>query len=528
MPDNSTIRTLYFSAVGLAAIIIMVLIFRSSFPQPDSAVRDRMMEPRPGDGDYQVIVVGGGLAGLSATIEAVNHGAQVLIIEKEAQLGGNSAKATSGINGAGTAAQKNLGIQDSGQSFVDDTLASGDGLALRPLVETLTFNSAMAHEWLNKLGLELTDVVQLGGHSQKRTHRFSPTADGKPVPVGFTIISKLRKYVENDLKDSVKVITKCTFMDLMLENGKVIGVHYADPFNKIISVPGTVVLTSGGYANDHTDTSLLVKYTPELAKLPTTNGPWATGDIIKAVLAQNIGIKTTLMDKVQVHPTGFIEPSNPNHHTKFLAPEALRGVGAILLNHEGKRFVDELARRDHVTEAIFKNCKPYEGKEDNPTVAAMLMSQDIIDKFGAAAASFYKFKGLIQDVFTLEGAASKMGVDISVLEATVKAYNEAGEKGVDEFGKKVFPTLFADEEHYYLAFITPTLHYCMGGLAITTSAEVLKEDNHAIAGLFAAGEVTGGVHGNNRLGGNSLLECVVFGRIAGQHAAHYASKHHEF
>lgn len=521
--NNSTLRTAYFCALAVAAGIVLIVILLPSFPTPEPSLSD--MASRADDGVSQVIVVGGGLAGLTATIDAVKHGASVTIIEKEGQLGGNSAKATSGINGAGTEAQKVKGIKDSVKLFIDDTIASGDGLSKPNLVNTLASNSAMAHEWLYNLGLNLTDVVQLGGHSEKRTHRFPPTADGKAVPVGFTILNTLKKHVENNLKDSVTVKTKCVFKELLLEDGVVVGLKYTDEEGQVQSIQGTVVLTSGGYANDHTDQSLLDKHAPQLAKLPTTNGPWATGDIIKAVVGQNIGVKTILMDKVQVHPTGFIEPKQPNFHTKFLAPEALRGCGAIMLNNQGNRFVNELGRRDYVTDAIFKGCKPYEGIEGNPIVAAMLMSQDVIDKFGAAAAGFYKFKGLIQDVASLEGAANKLGVDPLVLHKTIDLYNEAAEKGGDEFGKKVFPVTFPEEERYYLAFITPSLHYCMGGLEISENAEVLNEGSKPVLGLFAAGEVSGGVHGNNRLGGNSLLECVVFGRIAGQHAAHFAGKH---
>ena len=519
--NSSTVRKAYFVAVMATVAFVLIVLLLPSFPKINWSLTDMASDQPTG----RVIVVGGGLAGLTSTIEAARHGAQVTIIEKEKQLGGNSAKATSGMNGVGTASQKSQGIEDTVELFVEDTLSSGDGLAKPNLVQTLVTNSAMAHEWLIGLGLNMSSLVQLGGHSQKRTHRFPPGPDGKAIPVGFTLVSHLRKMVENDLKDSVTVLTNCIFKELTLEDGHVTGLKYTDADGQVQSVNGAVVLTSGGYANDHTAQSLLEQHVPELAKLPTTNGPWATGDIIKAILAQNIGVSTVLMDKVQVHPTGFIEPSQPNFHTKFLAPEALRGCGSILLNHEGKRFANELGRRNYLTDAIFKNCKPYEGKEGNPVVSAMLMTQEVIDKFGAGAAGFYKFKGLIQDVENLEGAAGKLGVDPLVLKQTISSYNEAATKGEDGFGKKVFPATFPEGEHYFLSYITPSLHYCMGGLEISEGGEVLKEGGQALRGLYAAGEVTGGVHGNNRLGGNSLLECVVFGRIAGQHAAHFAGKH---
>jgi len=153
----------------------------------------------------------------------------------------------------------------------------------------------------------------------------------------------------------------------------------------------------------------------------------------------------------------------------------------------------------------------------------MLVIVQVIERFGAAAVGFYRFKGLIEDVGTLDQVATKLGIDISVLQEMIHAYQEASESGEDQFEKVSFPTAFSEKDHFYVAFVTPSLHYCMGGLEITTSAQVLRavgDTKTPVPGLFAAGEVTGGVHGANRLGGNSLLECVVYGRIAGYHAAH--------
>lgn len=146
----------------------------------------------------------------------------------------------------------------------------------------------------------------------------------------------------------------------------------------------------------------------------------------------------------------------------------------------------------------------------------------VIERFGAGAVGFYKFKGLIQDVGSLDQVAAKLGIDVSVLRETIHSYQMAADSGKDDLGKVSFPTAFAENDHFYIACITPSLHYCMGGLEINESTQVLKAgaEKKPVPGLFAAGEVTGGVHGANRLGGNSLLECVVYGRIAGHHAAH--------
>ena len=510
--NNNSMRGAYFCAVGVVGLIVIYVLGLSVFPEISIMSGSRDETPT------RVVVVGGGLAGLSAAIEASRHGAKVTIVEKEKGLGGNSAKATSGINGVGTEAQSDKEISDDLEKFVKDTIASGEGQSKPELVNILGRNSAEAHIWLKSFGLNLVDVVQLGGHSTRRTHRFPPSPEGKPIPVGFTILNTLKKEVENNMKDSVTVLTNSVFKKLITKGDAVVGVQYADTDGNLHDVEGSVILAAGGYANDHTSESLLLKYAPDLAKLPTTNGDWATGDIIKST--SDLGLSLVNMDSVQVHPTGFIEPKVPNHHTKFLAPEALRGCGALLLDAEGNRFVNELGRRNYVTDTIFKHGKPYKGNTENPTVAAMLLSEEVINKFGPPAVGFYKFKGLIEDVGTLEVAAERMGIEVAALKATVVKYKADAETGEDQFGKRAFPTVFSENDHFFLGYITPTLHYCMGGIEITTDANVLRSDSAVVPGLYAAGEVSGGVHGVNRLGGNSLMECVVFGRIAGKNAAH--------
>ena len=406
-------------------------------------------------------------------------------------------------------------------------MKSGGGLSRTELVEVLAKQSAAAHDFLKSLGLLLTDVVQLGGHNKPRTHRFPPTKDGKPVPVGFTIISTIKKAIENNFKDQITVVTKAKFVRLVMSDNKAVGIVYSTSGVEH-ELLGSVVLTAGGYANDHTSTSLLEFFVPDVAKLPTTNGPWATGDIIKATRQNNLALVD--MDQVQVHPTAFIEVDKPKLSTKFLAPEALRGCGAILLNHKGKRFVNELGLRDYVTDKIRQHCSPFNNVDSNPISAIMLMNREVINKFSPALAGFYISKGLIIQVGTLDKVASLLGISETVLKETLFDYKSAAIAGKDEFGKTTFPLVFEENDEFLLSHITPAVHYTMGGILINENAQVIREivpgadtegNKIPVAGLYAAGEVTGGVHGVNRLGGNSLLECVVFGRIAGYHAAHY-------
>lgn len=371
MPPNNMIRLAFIVAIFATVCVILIIIAFSLFPQIETMLSSKS------DTGADVIVVGGGLAGLSATVEAVRHGARVTIVEKEKSLGGNSAKATSGMNGAGTVAQRNLAIEDTPEALVSDTMKSGSGRSSSELVSILATNSASAVEFLTSFEVGLTNVVQLGGHSVPRTHRIPPTKDGKPVAVGFTIVATLKKYVENDLSRRVSVLTNSIFRGLLWEGDRVVGVKYQAVDGSEHQLRGNVILTAGGFANDRTAAdSLLVKYVPKLSKLPTTNGAWATGDILK--LTAGDGLSLVDMDQVQVHPTGFIEPSRPDAETKFLAPEALRGCGALLLDPSGRRFVNELGRRDHVTRAIFDHCGHYQSDSKLPITAAMLMNKQVL------------------------------------------------------------------------------------------------------------------------------------------------------
>ncbi|GBG88332.1 hypothetical protein CBR_g46898, partial [Chara braunii] len=242
---------------------------------------------------------------------------------------------------------------------------------------------------------------------------------------------------------------------------------------------------------------------------------------------------------VQLHPTGFVDPADPTNPTKFLAPEALRGCGGILLNQKGERFVNELTTRDAATKAIMENCEhlPIElvrnaGGSINgvvvsehfydedalkslPISAYMVLTEDGVFQFDRAIAEFYISKGLIRKFENAAAFAKDFALPVHAVTETLENYGRVKE---DPFGKKTFPTLFSSKEHIYVLIITPSLHYTMGGLKFDSNGQILKDNGDKIPGLFGAGEVTGGLHGGNRLAGNSLLECVVYGRIAGVNA----------
>eukprot|EP00760_Papus_ankaliazontas_P001438 PhM_4_TR10474/c0_g1_i3/m.69464 len=486
----------------------------------------------------KVIVVGAGLAGLSAAIEAANCGAAVILLDKAPRIGGNSAKATSGINGWGTDAQGAMGVSDNGKYFERDTYFSGKGGATNTgMVRMLSVKSAEAIRWLRTtFDLPLSVVSQLGGHSRPRTHRVPDQPDGTPVPVGYRIIESLQKHIETKLKGRVAIMTDTQVVSLITTEGAdphgtmrkhVRGVMYQNSDNPhpVELLADAVILATGGFASDMSDTSLLKEFTPQLVGIPTTNGDFATGDGMK--MAREIGASLIDMDKVQLHPTGFINPKDPNNNTKFLGPEALRGSGGILLNNKGERFVNELDLRSKVSAAIQAQGNVYPNTQCK--FAHCVLNVAAMKKFGPSALNFYKDKiGLFQDAATTADLAAIIGCSEEAIVKTLNEYSESCKRGVcPKTHKQVFPVPVTTEGPFVIAAISPVLHYCMGGVMISPAAEVQVYNDvgpsvgrgHSILGLLAAGEVTGGVHGRNRLGGNSLLECVVFGRIAGDRAA---------
>ena len=260
-------------------------------------------------------------------------------------------KSFSGINGAGTETQLNNDIRDSSSIFFQDSKKSARDLARDDLIKVLTGNSGDAIKCLiDEFNLDLSKVARLGGHSQPRTHR----GEGGQFP-GMTITYALMEKLENISKSDpnrAKVLTKARATKLIQEgDNKVVGIEY-EKDGKTFTEYGAVILATGGYAADFGDNSLLAKYRPDLVHLPTTNGPWSTGDGHKLVL--KVGGAAVDLEKVQVHPTGLVDPKEPDSKVKFLAAEALRGVGGLLLDNKGKRFCDELGHRDYVTGRIWE------------------------------------------------------------------------------------------------------------------------------------------------------------------------------
>jgi len=465
---------------------------------------------------------------MSAANTVVECGGKVILLDKSSFCGGNSTKATSGINGAETKTQKAKGIDDSIALFTSDTLKGG---AKRPeVVKVLCGNSGADVDWLvEKFDLDLSLVARLGGHSMPRTHRGKERFPG--MTITYALIQMLEKVAEKT--DRAKIVCKARAHKLLMneEKGACIGLVY-EKGGKDEKEFGPVILASGGFGADFTQNSLLAMYRPDLMHLPTTNGEHCTGDGIK--MGEAIGAKSIDLEWVQVHPTGLVKPDDPDAKIKFLAAEALRGVGGLVLDANGNRFANELGRRDYVTGEMWKNKPPFR----------LCLNKAAADEISWHC-KHYTGRGVMKFYESGAALAKDMGIDLKVLEETHRIHSEAAAntekdpdggswpaypsgKSWDEpsgktgSGKKFYHNVItADKvknEPFYVAIITPVIHYCMGGLEIDCDSAVYGAGDQVIPGLYAAGEVAGGVHGNNRLGGNSLLDCVVFGRVAAKAA----------
>lgn len=465
--------------------------------------------------DPDAIVVGSGLAGLAATLNLLDRGGRVVLLEKEHLLGGNSNKASSGIN----ACCFNY-TEDELAVFYNDTLRSAGTSAQTQLIETLVNRSADAVQWLrDRVGVDLSLTAQLGGHSSRRTHRPSNGMAGAEIIYG---LQKLVKNFAKTRPDQMTILLDSKVSKILTDDDKVVGVEYTDLSGQSANLfAPNVVLATGGFASDRSPGSYLAKYRPELINMATTAGSFSTGDGI--TLARTLGAGLIDMDYVQVHPTGWIDPVDPNATTKILAAELMRGVGGILLNDRGLRFCNELGTRAYVTDKMlgheksYKETKKWDSSANVPIFSLILSSSAAAD--AKKHVDLYSHKGLLTKIEGIEALANWMRLKEKTLRATMERYQKDAKNGMDDFGKTTFrnlPSLDLGNETFYVGKITPVLHYCMGGVTIDATGSVIREDGNVINGLHAAGEVSGGVHGVNRLGGNSLLECTVFGTIVGK------------
>ncbi len=436
-----------------------------------------------------IVIVGAGGAGLSAAIEATNEGAKVIVVEKNAFMGGNTNYATAGMNAAYTKYQEEKGIKDSPELFFEDTMKGGHEKNNPELVKVLTGESAETVYWLESLGAKLSEIGATGGQSADRTHKAP-----EGMPIGTHLMGVFTKQVE-DLGVEVRLNTKA--VDILSEDNKATGVKVENKDGNTYNINAkAVIIATGGFG---ANAELVTKYKPELEGFGSTNQPGATGDAL--VIVEKLDVALVDVKEIQTHPT--VVPK-----INELITEGVRGDGAILVNREGKRFVNELETRDTVSKAILSQ----EGK-----TAFLVFDQQVVDK--TSAIKKYKDAGLLKEATTLKELGEKLKIDGKGLEEAVNTYNEYFKKKEDtEFGRRTLPVELM-KAPFYGVEIAPAIHHTMGGLKINNKAEVINNSGSTVEGLYAAGEVTGGVHGGNRIGGNAVTDITVFGKIAGKNAA---------
>ena len=506
------------------------------------------------DTECDVVIVGAGGAGMTAALQAVDSGVNsVIIVEKGGSTGGNTSRATGGMNAAKTAYQdenewsdatttavekaiataeekyadgdkiSNLtatvkeqfeaykanpeGYFDSVELFALDTIIGGKGLNNFDLVMTLTGNSAEAIDWLATKNAHLTNVGSFGGASVKRIHRAT-TEDGKTTPVGAYLVKVLTADVEAEDKIDLRTNTAAT--EIVMEDGKAVGVKVRSENGEYTIRAKAVILASGGFGADLDRVAALK---PALAGFVTTNVSTITGDGIDMAVA--VGAATVDMDQIQIHPSVYTET------TTALITEGIRGDGAILVNQEGKRFVEELGRRDVLSEAILDQTGGYCWVLWNDKIGAV---SNTVKEHPTEYDAFTK-QGIMTTCPDLKCIADFTKMPYGQLKATIDRVDSMTGKGNDKDFHHRAGLMDMSQGKYYVIKAVPSTHHTMGGVRINTKAQVISAVTHQpIKGLFAGGEVAGGVHGASRLGTVAVIDALTFGMIAGEEFAAMAKK----
>lgn len=448
------------------------------------------------NGNYDVIIIGSGSAGLVSAIQAYELGLKPIIIEKMPSIGGNTKRASSGMNATETTVQQKKGIQDTTTSFYDDTYRIGHQKNDPALLKYFVAHSNQAIEWLAQHHILLEDLTLTAGMTKKRTHRPASTA-----PIGQYLINGLLSQIKT-YHIPILLSTKVTALK-QNSQGWINGVTIAtkEQSKETVLHGRTVILATGGFAANQ---KLIQQYS-QLIGYPTTNQAGATGDGL--FLAETVGAQLCNLEDIQIHPTAHV---NQVTGRTYLIGESLRGEGGILVNRQGKRFVNELADRQIVSVAIEHD-------------SFLIFDQRIRER--SQAVDFYDKMGFVQQGATISELAYQTHLDTKRLRDTLENWEKSVRAHNDpDFKRPILSQQLPFKSPFYAIRIQPAVHYTMGGVRINTKTEVMNEQQEVIHGLFAAGEVTSGLHGDNRVGGNSIAETIVFGQQAGRQAAQYIQR----
>ena len=470
----------------------------------DKKAIKKVVKTLPKESTYDVVVIGAGGAGFSAAIEAKNAGANVVLLEKMPAVGGNSLISGAEMNAAKNWVQPKLGINDdSPELHAEDTYKGGDMKGDMNVIKIMTHNALDAAKWCRDyLGVRFEDdnLFFFGGHSRKRAL----------IPVGHTGTEFITKFQAKADELGIPVITNMKAEELIKDkSGRVVGVKATmNGASYTFNAKGGVVLATGGFG---ANPEMVKKYNPKIdERFKTTDAPGTTGEAL--YMAERAGAQLVNMGYIQTYPicdpiSGVIE----------LIADA-RFDGAIMLNQEGKRFVEELQRRDVLSEAILKQTGGYCWVLWNDKIGSI---SNTVKEHPTEYEAFTK-QGIMATCDDLKCVADFTKIPFDSLKGTVNRVSSMTGKGNDKDFNHRSGLVDMTQGKYYVIKAVPSVHHTMGGVRINEKAQALTAEGKAIPGLWAAGEVTGVTHGTNRLGGNAYTDIIVFGRIAGKAAAEAA------
>ena len=470
----------------------------------DKKAIKKAVKALPKESSYDVVVIGAGGAGFSAAIEAKNAGANVVLLEKMPAVGGNSLISGAEMNAAKNWVQPKLGINDdSPELHAEDTYKGGDMKGDMNVIKVMTHNALDAAKWCRDyLGVRFEDdnLFFFGGHSRKRAL----------IPVGHTGTEFITKFQAKADELGIPVITNMKAEELIKDkSGRVVGVKATmNGASYTFNAKGGVVLATGGFG---ANPEMVKKYNPKIdERFKTTDAPGTTGEAL--YMAERAGAQLVNMGYIQTYPicdpiSGVIE----------LIADA-RFDGAIMLNQEGKRFVEELQRRDVLSEAILKQTGGYCWVLWNDKIGSI---SNTVKEHPTEYEAFTK-QGIMATCDDLKCVADFTKIPFDSLKGTVNRVSSMTGKGNDKDFNHRSGLVDMTQGKYYVIKAVPSVHHTMGGVRINEKAQALTAEGKAIPGLWAAGEVTGVTHGTNRLGGNAYTDIIVFGRIAGKAAAEAA------
>lgn len=483
------------SSILLIVVLIFSLIITGC--QNDSAKTQGPAKEVVTEYETDVVIVGGGGAGLSAAATASQEGAEVIVVEKMPILGGNTLRSGGVYNAVHPEKQKAQGIEDSEELFFKQTFEGGDKQAKPELVKILVENATEDYYWLESIGVEFEpDVHQALGAMWARSHGTTGSA-------GTSFINAFKRTAE---ENGAKFMLNTEVTDLEVEDGKVVGVKAVDKDGNILTIKSRkgVIISTGGFSSN---VEFRQKYNASLGNhLPSTNQPGSTGDGI--IMSEKVDANLIQMENIQLNPFG--DPVDGSL-LGCLFPSVDE---MIYVNLDGKRFVNEGERRDRIIEALLKQ------PESTMFIIADAkhLPESGISLFGEKVDVLFEKEKLVK-ADTIEELAVKIGLDPAVLAKSVEDFNKAVDDKVDKDFGRTYLSQKLDKAPFIANRRVPTVHHTMGGLEIDETARVLNKNGQPIPGLYAAGEVCGGIHGANRLGGNAITEIVVFGRLAGKSAA---------